>query len=161
MKTPENDDESQNAETVSRREFLSVAAALSLLTVGGATLGGCANLGDPSSDGKSGANVLATAITSKMFSVAGGAHLREGEAMFFTLPGGSAGVLLKLNGKLRALSAKCTHAGCVVAWQKTQFHCPCHESNFDADGKVLGGPAKTNLAKWTVSTQGDNAIVTT
>ncbi len=159
MKTPESRNENREEENVSRREFLSIAAALSI-----AGLAGCGSMGNQSSTGTSGAapeTVLATAITAKMFSVANGANLRDGEAMIFTLPGGSAGVLLKLDGKLRAMSAKCTHAGCVVAWQKMQFHCPCHQSNFDANGKVLSGPAKTNLPQWTVSLQGDNAIVTT
>ena len=157
-------------ETVSRREFLTVSAALSALAIGGcalgaATLGGCGTMGNQSSTGSSGTApeiVLATAITSKMFSVAGGGQLSEGQAMLFNLPnGGSAGVLLLSNGKLRALSAKCPHAGCIVAWQKTQFHCPCHGSNFNANGKVLNGPAKTSLSQWTVSAQGNDAIVTT
>ncbi len=105
---------------------------------------------------------MARAITGKLFAVPGGGQLKDGETLLFTLPdGGSAGVLLHVDGQLRAFSAKCTHAGCIVAWQKTQFHCPCHNSNFDANGKVLSGPAKTSLAKWEVSAQGDDAIVTT
>ena len=37
----------------------------------------------------------------------------------------------------------CTHLGCQVAWdkQKKQYVCPCHNSVFAPDGKVLSGPA--------------------
>lgn len=159
MKTLADDAENLK-ETVSRRQFLSITAALSVVG-----LAGCGTMGNQSSTGSSGSTeerVLAKAITGTLFSVAGGANLQDGEALVFTLPdGGNAGVLLKLNGQLRAMSAKCTHAGCVVAWQNAQLHCACHGSNFDANGKVLKGPAKKDLPQWTVSAQGNDAIVTT
>ena len=155
-----SDHEEHQEETVSRREFLAASAALAL-----AGMSGCGSLGDVSSTGTSGsapAQVLARTITGNMFAVPGGGQLKDGETLVFTLPnGGTAGVLLHIDGKLRAFSAKCPHAGCIVAWQKTQFQCPCHNSNFDATGKVLGGPAKTSLDKWEVSAPGDDAIVTT
>jgi Rieske Fe-S protein len=153
-------EENHEKETVSRREFLAVSAALAL-----AGISGCGSLGDTSSTGTIGAapaQVMARAITGKMFSVAGGGQLKDGEALVFTLPnGGNPGVLLRVGEQLRAFSTKCPHAGCIVAWQKTQFQCPCHNSNFDATGKVLGGPAKTSLDKWEVSAPGDDAIITT
>ncbi len=160
LKYHEENARDNNDKNLSRREFLTVGAALSIVA-----LSGCGTLGNESSTGTSGAAteaVLAKAITGKMFSVPGGANLQDGQTMVFTLPdGGSAGILLHTKGQLHALSAKCPHAGCVVAWQKTQFHCPCHGSNFDDSGKVLNGPAKTSLTNWTVSAQGNDAIVTT
>ena len=42
--------------------------------------------------------------------------------------------------KVRALNAKCPHTGCFVNYQsgnKNRFHCPCHDSTFAADGKIL------------------------
>jgi glycine/D-amino acid oxidase-like deaminating enzyme/nitrite reductase/ring-hydroxylating ferredoxin subunit len=51
------------------------------------------------------------------------------------------------NGQLYAMSAKCTHLGCVVNWNKAEksWDCPCHGSRFDALGKVLNGPATKEL----------------
>jgi len=53
----------------------------------------------------------------------------------------------------RAISAVCTHLGCVVKWKKgrRQFFCPCHGARFDLDGQVLGGPAPRPLAALEVS----------
>jgi glycine/D-amino acid oxidase-like deaminating enzyme/nitrite reductase/ring-hydroxylating ferredoxin subunit len=48
---------------------------------------------------------------------------------------------------LRAVSARCTHQGCLVAFDAAMqcWDCPCHGSRFDLDGKVLQGPAVADL----------------
>jgi cytochrome b6-f complex iron-sulfur subunit len=46
---------------------------------------------------------------------------------------------------LYAISAVCTHLGCVVNYTANQFECPCHGSKFNAAGYVLKGPAKLPL----------------
>jgi glycine/D-amino acid oxidase-like deaminating enzyme/nitrite reductase/ring-hydroxylating ferredoxin subunit len=50
-------------------------------------------------------------------------------------------------GALRFQSAACPHLGCVVSWNNTEksWDCPCHGSRFDCRGKVLEGPAVSNL----------------
>lgn len=56
--------------------------------------------------------------------------------------------LIKRERDLYALSAHCSHLGCIVNFdQKThQFHCPCHGSIFDIQGKRLAGPARRPLS---------------
>jgi Rieske Fe-S protein len=51
-------------------------------------------------------------------------------------------------GESHQQSATCTHLGCIVAWNSTEktWDCPCHGSRFDKYGKVLNGPAATDLA---------------
>ncbi|WP_413200726.1 FAD-dependent oxidoreductase [Nostoc piscinale] len=54
-------------------------------------------------------------------------------------------------GSQQAISLTCTHQGCTV--QKAEdgsFQCPCHGAKFAADGKVIKGPAKRDLAKFQV-----------
>lgn len=40
-----------------------------------------------------------------------------------------------------AMSAWCTHKGCVIKWQQERrvFSCPCHEGLFDERGNVVSG----------------------
>lgn len=52
-----------------------------------------------------------------------------------------------LEGGLHAVSARCTHLGCLVRFNaaETSWDCPCHGSRFDVDGNVLEGPAVNAL----------------
>jgi len=61
----------------------------------------------------------------------------------FLVPAGAAG-----EPRL-ALSARCSHLGCLVAWSPVQgeFRCPCHHSVYGARGQRLAGPTERGLAK--------------
>jgi glycine/D-amino acid oxidase-like deaminating enzyme/nitrite reductase/ring-hydroxylating ferredoxin subunit len=50
-------------------------------------------------------------------------------------------------GSIHQMSAVCTHLGCIVNWNSAEktWDCPCHGSRFDKSGKVLNGPAATDL----------------
>jgi Rieske Fe-S protein len=56
-----------------------------------------------------------------------------------------------------ALSAECTHAGCSVQRLNSQgiMICPCHQSQFAADGSVRGGPARQPLRPLPFTRQAD------
>lgn len=46
---------------------------------------------------------------------------------------------------VRAVSAVCTHLGCIVNRKPDGFECPCHGSVYDREGHVQGGPAPGDL----------------
>jgi len=60
-----------------------------------------------------------------------------------------------------AYSAVCTHAGCVVTWQKDKkrIFCPCHAGMFDIEGNVISGPPPSPLPKYRVVKKGDKILL--
>ncbi|GAB2842953.1 FAD-dependent oxidoreductase [Actinocorallia aurea] len=52
-----------------------------------------------------------------------------------------------LDGRPHAVSAVCTHLGCLVAFNDAEqtWDCPCHGSRYAPDGAVLHGPATRPL----------------
>jgi glycine/D-amino acid oxidase-like deaminating enzyme/nitrite reductase/ring-hydroxylating ferredoxin subunit len=52
------------------------------------------------------------------------------------------------DGSLVEKSAVCPHMGCLVAWNhvETCWDCPCHGSQFSAEGEVINGPATVGLS---------------
>jgi glycine/D-amino acid oxidase-like deaminating enzyme/nitrite reductase/ring-hydroxylating ferredoxin subunit len=75
--------------------------------------------------------------------------LKNNEGVVVTFRGQKLAVYKDKNGKLNAVSAVCTHMGCIVGWNSTgkTWDCPCHGSRFAADGKVINGPAIEDLKK--------------
>jgi hypothetical protein len=58
-------------------------------------------------------------------------------------------VYRSFEGEVTERSAVCPHVGCVVAWNRLEgcWDCPCHGSQFAADGRVINGPATSDLAE--------------
>jgi cytochrome b6-f complex iron-sulfur subunit len=54
-------------------------------------------------------------------------------------------LLIRSAAGFTALSLVCPHLGCTVDPQADGFACPCHGSRFDAQGKLVRGPAGTGL----------------
>lgn len=69
----------------------------------------------------------------------------------FHVRGGSAWIM-KDEGGLYALLGRCPHLGCLPAWdsEKKRFICPCHGSQFDPEGGLLSGPARTGMKHLTL-----------
>lgn len=60
----------------------------------------------------------------------------------------------------RCLSAVCTHLGCTVNHVPHDgYHCPCHGSRFNRQGKVLGGPAPRPLPWFLVTLTKDGRLM--
>ena len=62
-------------------------------------------------------------------------------------------------GETHELSAVCRHLGCIVNWNTSEntWDCPCHGSRYDALGKVIQGPANSDLVE--EKSNGDGAAV--
>ncbi len=60
---------------------------------------------------------------------------------------------------IKAVSAVCTHLGCILEKSTDGFECPCHGSCFSDVGKVLSGPAPRNLSWYEVYRAADGKIV--
>ena len=74
--------------------------------------------------------------------VAALADLPVGRVLRFTA-GPLEGHLLSTKDGIRALSAVCTHQGCILKWsgREREFECPCHGASFDSAGQMKYGPA--------------------
>lgn len=74
------------------------------------------------------------------------------------LPGRSVFMCRDREG-LYAISAVCTHLGCIVGTGETGFACPCHGSLYDPTGKVIAGPAPRSLPWWRLTLATDGQLV--
>ncbi|MBI3195126.1 MAG: Rieske 2Fe-2S domain-containing protein [Ignavibacteriae bacterium] len=64
-------------------------------------------------------------------------------------------------GYLYAVSAVCTHLGCIVNWKPEEgtIACPCHGSKFDKEGNVLDGPAPRPLLRFAMMLDEQGQII--
>jgi len=149
---------------LSRREFLIAAAGTIAVGCGGCSL--------VEQNGEANAKTIVTVTAKKnadgSLSVPGGGRLQSGTVLVFNFPPDDEThgvVFLTPEAELRALSTRCTHAACTVAWQRDEdnaeiLKCPCHGSRFDLAGQSLNGPAKLPLARYTIRVEGSDAILT-
>jgi Rieske Fe-S protein len=66
-------------------------------------------------------------------------------------------------GEVIAISAGCTHLGCIVTWNEDEkiFQCPCHDGRYDADGKVIAGPPPAPLNRHKTKVEDEKIYVST
>ncbi|MBD2295624.1 FAD-dependent oxidoreductase [Anabaena sphaerica FACHB-251] len=72
-----------------------------------------------------------------------------GEGKLVTVDGEKVAAYRDEKGEIHAVSAVCSHLGCVVAWNSAEksWDCPCHGSRFSCNGEVLHGPTVKDLTK--------------
>jgi glycine/D-amino acid oxidase-like deaminating enzyme/nitrite reductase/ring-hydroxylating ferredoxin subunit len=76
-------------------------------------------------------------------------ELAPGEGAVLKIDGRNVAAHRDESGALHAVSAVCTHMGCLVGWNEIDrsWDCPCHGSRFACDGEVIHGPAVAALGK--------------
>ena len=64
-------------------------------------------------------------------------------------------------GYFYAMSAVCTHLGCIANWKAEEgiVACPCHGSKFDKEGRVFDGPAPRPLPRFAVTIDDQGQLV--
>jgi glycine/D-amino acid oxidase-like deaminating enzyme/nitrite reductase/ring-hydroxylating ferredoxin subunit len=75
------------------------------------------------------------------------ADIRPGSGAVLRVDGQRCAVHRAEDDTIHAVSAVCTHLGCIVAFNDAEktWDCPCHGSRFATDGTVLNGPATREL----------------
>jgi glycine/D-amino acid oxidase-like deaminating enzyme/nitrite reductase/ring-hydroxylating ferredoxin subunit len=73
--------------------------------------------------------------------------LEIGEGKVVELNGKKVAVHKNFDGDVTSLHPVCSHAGCVVSFNKMEqsWDCPCHGARFDVSGKVISGPPRKHL----------------
>ena len=69
--------------------------------------------------------------------------------------------LRRATNEFTVYSPICTHLGCGFLWDggEKKFKCPCHGSEFDPDGRVVGGPAPRPLDRLPVKIENGHLLV--
>ncbi len=77
------------------------------------------------------------------------AELSAGEAKVVKYEGETIALYKDEKGNLHAINPVCTHAKCIVGWNRAEksWDCPCHGARYSVDGEVLTGPASKGLEK--------------
>ena len=145
--TTKNDDElviiDTDARTLNRRKLLRLAGSSTGLIIIASAAPGCGNpKGSPPTGPVAAGNVSALSV---------GALL----VMSNVVVGRDA-------GGVYAMSAVCTHAGCLLddgsRTVSAGLSCPCHGSTFDGNGSVTAGPARASLQHYAVTIAADGTI---
>jgi Rieske Fe-S protein len=78
------------------------------------------------------------------------------------VPGHPAGVWVEQSpaGTFIALDLSCTHAGCPVSWQGSEFRCPCHGAVFSETGVHVSGPGYGPLASLSICADATGVYIT-
>jgi cytochrome b6-f complex iron-sulfur subunit len=102
----------------------------------------------------------ATAAGGGRVAVASTADLPVGKGEVYSVNNKPVIVIHTADG-YHALSAICTHLGCILFWaeQRAVITCPCHAAFFNTKGDVISGPAPAPLQVYRVQVEGDQIYV--
>ncbi len=69
-------------------------------------------------------------------------------------------IVVNHGGSLTAVSAVCTHLGCLVHWDEAanELACPCHGAKYKQTGQIISGPQPLPLKQYNAKI-GDGKIV--
>jgi cytochrome b6-f complex iron-sulfur subunit len=69
--------------------------------------------------------------------------------------------IVRTEGGFYAVSAVCTHLGCITQWKPDAkiIACPCHGSKFKSDGTVIVGPAPRALPHFAITLTPDGELL--
>ena len=69
--------------------------------------------------------------------------------------------IIRTDHGIYAFLAICRHLGCIPNWieEERLFKCPCHGSNYNIEGDVVGGPAPSPLFRVAISYAPDGQLV--
>lgn len=70
-------------------------------------------------------------------------------------------IVVNHGGNITAVSAVCTHLGCLVHWDEAanMIACPCHGARYKQDGEIISGPQPRPLKQYKAKIEGDNIVV--
>jgi len=70
-------------------------------------------------------------------------------------------ILIRKENEFYALSAVCTHLGCLVDYEagSNTLLCPCHGALFSLNGNVIKGPASSPLSLLPVKVEDNKVII--
>ncbi|HVV50579.1 MAG TPA: Rieske (2Fe-2S) protein [Polyangia bacterium] len=128
--------------SLDRRQLLALAGASTGLIVLGSSVAGCNAKGTPPTGPEMAGNL---------------SELQVGSLLLM-----SNVVVARDENGVYAMSAVCTHAGCLLddgaQTVVAGLSCPCHGSTFDGNGAVTHGPAGTPLQHYAVTIAADGSI---
>lgn len=70
-------------------------------------------------------------------------------------------IIREKEGGIYAISALCTHLGCLTRWNENNgvIACPCHGTKFSIKGNVIEGPSSKTLPRYSVCLSEKNEII--
>ena len=149
-------------DTPSRRDFLRCTCTSATLIALGWGLTGCDSDAmendDPDPEVGEGITVNGNTITLDLMGSRASAVASAGG---FLLIDAAKTVAINTGEEIRAFTSVCTHQQCDInSFQNNRMVCPCHNSQFNTDGEVVGGPAPSPLTEFTVERDGNTVTIT-